>query len=74
MTARALGVSPKVARTWIARGFLPARRLGGKTVVLRRELEQWVDGLPALASVDGALARVATAARAAGRPPDEVAR
>jgi hypothetical protein len=68
-TSRALGegFSPKTVRTLIAKGFLPARQLGGKTVILRRELEQFVDRLPAISSVEGALARGATHDRAAGR-------
>jgi hypothetical protein len=41
------GFSPKTVRTLIANGLLPARQLGGKTVILRRELERFVESLPA---------------------------
>jgi hypothetical protein len=61
------GFSPKTVRRLIARGLLPARQLGGKTVILRRELEQFLEGLPAITSVQGAHARAALYDDAAGR-------
>jgi len=65
--ARALGVSPKAARRMIGKGLLPARSLGGRTVIIRAELEQFVARLPTVSSPEGALARATTFDHAAGR-------
>ncbi len=72
--ARELGYSPKKTRRLIGDGLLPARRLGGKVVVLRAELERFLAELPAITTVDSALARAAAHDRGAGRATEELAR
>ena len=64
---RELGLSPKTTREWITKKWLPSRQLGGRTVIVRAELERFIAGLPPVTSVDGALARLDAIARAAGR-------
>jgi len=71
---RELGVSRKTIDRLISQGLLPARRLGGKTVILRRELEQFLAGLPVIATVDAALTRAAAHDRANGRLHEDIAR
>lgn len=42
-----LGASEKAIRARIARGDIPARRLGrGRVIVLREELDAWLASLP----------------------------
>ena len=41
-----LGDSPKGTRSKIARGLLPHRRLAGRIILIRSELEQWLAALP----------------------------
>ncbi len=41
-----IGLSEKAPRSRIERGEIPARRLGGRIVVLRTELEAYVAALP----------------------------
>lgn len=45
-TGDALGLTEKATRARIERGEIPARRLGGRIVVLRTELEAYVAALP----------------------------
>ena len=46
-----LGLTEKATRARIERGEIPARRLGGRIVVLRAELEAYVAALPRVVSV-----------------------
>jgi excisionase family DNA binding protein len=46
-----LGLTEKATRARIERGEIPARRLGGRIVVLRAELEASVAALPRVVSV-----------------------
>jgi hypothetical protein len=41
-----LGVSPKFVRARISSSQLPSRRLGGRVIFLRAELERFLSGLP----------------------------
>ncbi|MGH8972182.1 MAG: helix-turn-helix domain-containing protein [Acidimicrobiia bacterium] len=41
-----LGISRSLAYDLVARGELPARRFGGRIVVLRRPLQRLLDGEP----------------------------
>jgi excisionase family DNA binding protein len=72
--ARELGLSVKTIRRLIGDGLLPARRLGGKTIILRGELERFLANLPTITSLDRALAQASAQDRANGRPTEEVAR
>jgi excisionase family DNA binding protein len=65
--ARELGIPVKAVRRLVGQGLLPARMLGGRATILKRELEQYLAQLPALTTLDGALAR-AVARAAAGVP------
>ncbi len=42
--ARACGVSPSTVRAAIAKGDLPANKVGTKTLLLPTDLESWVRG------------------------------
>jgi excisionase family DNA binding protein len=42
--ARMLSISRRLAYDLVARGELPALRLGGRIVILRRPLERLLDG------------------------------
>lgn len=44
-----LGWSEKQTRGLVARGLIPYRRLGGRIVFIKKELEQWVTGLEGVA-------------------------
>ncbi len=45
--ARRTGASETAVRRWIERGYLPARRLGKRRLlVLRGDLERYLEGLP----------------------------
>lgn len=44
--AELLGVSPAAVRNMIYRGNLPARRWGGRLIVLREDLERFLRSLP----------------------------
>jgi hypothetical protein len=66
--ARELGLPVKAVRRLVGQGLLPARMLGGRPTILKRELEQYLTQLPAITSLDGALARVVAKAQAAGGP------
>jgi len=46
-----VGLTDKATRGRIARGEIPARRLGGRIVALRSELDQWLAKLPPVAQV-----------------------
>jgi hypothetical protein len=50
-TGELLGLTEKATRARIERGDIPARRLGGRVVVLRTELEAFVAALPRVVSV-----------------------
>jgi hypothetical protein len=60
--AREFGQSPKTVRRLIGQGLLPARTLGGDTVLLKADIERFFAALPVVTSVDGALARIAARA------------
>jgi excisionase family DNA binding protein len=62
--ARELGLPVKAVRRLVSQGLLPARMLGGHTVILKRELEQHLAALPAITTLDGALARAMAKAEA----------
>ena len=47
-TAALLGGSEYQTRGLIARGLIPYRRLGGRIIVLRGELETFLAGLPGI--------------------------
>lgn len=40
------GSTPKAVRAGVARGLLPHRRLGGRVVFIRTEIEQFIHDLP----------------------------
>ena len=63
--ARELGIPTKAVRRLVGQGLLPARQLGGQTVILKAELTRYLDSLPALTTLDGALARAVAKAQAA---------
>lgn len=44
--AKLLGITPAGVRMRVYRGRLPARRLGGRIVFLRKELEEFLEQLP----------------------------
>ena len=44
--ARFLGGTEKQVRAMVARRLIPHRRLGGRIIFLRPELEQWLASLP----------------------------
>jgi hypothetical protein len=69
--AREFGQSDKTVRRLVSQGLLPARQLGGETVLLRADLVRFFNELPMITSVDGALARVAALAQQAGLLPTE---
>ena len=52
-----LGLPPKAARARIERGTLPYRRLGGRIVFLRRELERFLESLDGV-TLDEALSNL----------------
>lgn len=56
--ATLLGITAKALRLRIGRGEFPSRSLGRRRMVLRRDLEAFLDGLPGV-SVKAALAAVA---------------
>jgi hypothetical protein len=56
--ARELGDSEKGIRAKVARGLLPHRRLGGRVIFVRAELEGFLRRLPGV-SADEALANIA---------------
>ena len=56
--ARLLGITEKAARARIARNLLPHRRLNGRVVFIRRELLEFLTGLPGVTAAE-ALANVA---------------
>jgi helix-turn-helix protein len=45
---RLLSLSSKVVRGMAARGELPTRRIGGRWMVPTKELQLWLDSLPAV--------------------------
>ncbi len=57
--AEYLGESEKAVRAQISRGMLPHRRLGGRIVCRRAELEAYLEGLPGV-SVDEAITATVT--------------
>jgi hypothetical protein len=65
--AAEFGQSAKRVRRLVAQGLLPARRLGGEVVLLKADLERFFAALPAVTTVDGALARIAARAQASGQ-------
>jgi hypothetical protein len=65
--AREFGQSPKTVRRLIEQGLLPARHLGGETVLLKADLTRFFSELPTITSVDGALARIVAKAQASGQ-------
>ncbi|MGH9462362.1 MAG: helix-turn-helix domain-containing protein [Vicinamibacteria bacterium] len=46
-----VGVTDKMARARIYRGEIPARKLGGRIVALRSELDAWMRNLPPVVEV-----------------------
>lgn len=44
-TAEFLGTSEKAIRGMVTRHLIPFRRLGGRIVFLRTDLERWLQGL-----------------------------
>jgi hypothetical protein len=59
-----LGDTPKGTRSKIARGLIPHRRLAGRIILVRSELEQWLAALPGISAAEA----IANAqAREAGR-------
>jgi len=69
--AREFGQSTKSVRRLVSQGLLPARRLGNSVVLLKADLDRFFAALPAVTSVDGALARIAAKVQASGQgtPP-----
>jgi hypothetical protein len=55
--AALLGLTAKALRLRIGRGEFPSRTLGRRRMILRRDLEAFLDGLPGV-SVKSALAAV----------------
>jgi len=53
------GWTEHMIRSRVRRGLLPFRRLAGRIVFIRRELEQFRDSLPMGCSLDDALANEA---------------
>lgn len=49
-----LGLTEKATRARIERGEIPARRFGGRVVVVRAELEAFILALPRVVSVEEA--------------------
>lgn len=43
-----LGWSEKTTRAKINRGEIPSRRLSGRIILVKAELEEWIAGLPGL--------------------------
>ncbi len=41
-----IGLAEKKTRAMVARGLIPHRRLGGRIVFIRAELERWLASLP----------------------------
>lgn len=66
--ARELGIPVKSVRRLVAQGLLPARMLGGRPTILKRELEEYLAQLPPLTTLDGALARAVARAQAGAVP------
>jgi helix-turn-helix protein len=66
-TAREMGQPVKTIRRLVAQGLLPARMLGGRPVILKAELVRYLAELPALTTLDGALARAVAKAQAGGQ-------
>jgi hypothetical protein len=64
--AREFGQSVKTVRRLVSQGLLPARQLGGHTILLKADLDRFFASLPAVTTIDGALARVVAHAQAAG--------
>lgn len=65
--AREFGQSVKTVRRLVSQGLLPARRLGDSVVLLKSDLDRFFAALPAVTSVDGALARIVAKAQANGQ-------
>lgn len=59
-----LGDTPKGTRSKIARGLIPHRRLAGRIILVRSELEQWLGALPGVSASEAiANAKAREAAR-----------
>ncbi len=41
-----IGLAEKKTRAMVARGLIPHRRLGGRIIFIREELERWLASLP----------------------------
>jgi excisionase family DNA binding protein len=65
-TAEYLGTSEKTIRARIARGLLPYRRFGGRIIILRSELSNFLNTLE---GVTGEQARANLAARSGEQGP-----
>jgi len=63
-----LGCSQKILRARVARRIVPFRKLGGRIVFRRTELEQYIDGLPGV-TVAEAQANLAARHREEMRKP-----
>jgi excisionase family DNA binding protein len=50
--ARILGRSKKAIHHLVSRGRLPHRRLGRRVIFIRKELEEFLDGLPGMRPAD----------------------
>jgi helix-turn-helix protein len=67
--AAEFGQSAKTVRRLIGQRLLPARKLGGTTVLLKADLDRFFAELPTVVSVDAALGLIIAQAQAAGNVP-----
>lgn len=49
--AELLGTSEKCIRARVARKLIPCRRLGGRIIFVRSEIEEFINALPSIVSI-----------------------